>query len=86
MRQIRQEEGRKRMCLAEPHPRERLLYRSRGHKAIGWGVDFEKTEAVGKLKQEAGFNEHLVKPADLHKIEQLLAELPAVRAATVRER
>jgi signal transduction histidine kinase len=29
-----------------------------------------------RLAQEAGFNEHLVKPVDLQKLERLLAELP----------
>jgi PAS domain S-box-containing protein len=30
-----------------------------------------------RLAHEAGFNEHLVKPVDLHKLEQLLDQLPA---------
>jgi CheY-like chemotaxis protein len=38
----------------------------------GWGQESDRQRS-----SEAGFDHHLVKPADLHAIEALLASLPA---------
>jgi PAS domain S-box-containing protein len=48
-----------------------------GHPAVivaltGWGQENDR-----RRSREAGFDHHLVKPADLHALENLLAQLPA---------
>ena len=42
----------------------------------GYGQDSDR-----QLAQEAGFDEHLTKPVDLVKVEQLLATLPSQPAS-----